>query len=101
MLETIDRIETSLRNRTSDHLVSDWLLRMAIERAIEVISEASRHIPDSLLATEPQIPWKRVRAMGNILRHEYHRIAVEVIWQIAVNDLPPLKEALLSIKTRL
>jgi len=73
---------------------------MGIERAIEILSEASRHLPDDLLATEPGIPWKRVRGVGNVLRHEYHRIAAEVIWDVAVSDLPPLKAALIRFRSR-
>ncbi|MBP2547706.1 uncharacterized protein with HEPN domain [Neorhizobium galegae] len=101
MLETIERIETSLADRTFDHLASEWLLRMGIERAIEILSEASRHLPDDLVATEPDIPWKRVRGVGNVLRHEYHRIAAEVIWDLAISDLPTLKAALIRFRARI
>jgi uncharacterized protein with HEPN domain len=101
MLDTIVRIEAETRGRTIDHLTSDWLFRMGTERAIEILSEAARHLPSDMLAGEPQIPWTRVRGMGNVLRHEYHRIAVDIIWDVVTLDLPPLKSALLRLRSRL
>lgn len=101
MLETIVRLQAETDGRTVEDLASDWLFRMATERAIEVLSEACRHLPDDLLAGEPQIPWKRVRGMGNVLRHEYHRIAADVIWDVVTHDLPPLRTALLRLRSRI
>ena len=51
-----------------------WVVRHAVQRAIEIISEASRRLPDALTATEPGIPWPKNVGMGNIFRHEYHKV---------------------------
>jgi uncharacterized protein with HEPN domain len=67
------------------------LLRHGVQRGIEIISEASRHLPTALLARHPEIPWDQVKGIGSILRHEYHRISDKVIWVVAVERLAPLK----------
>ena len=44
-----------------------------IERLLEIISEAVRHLPDDLLALRPEIAWADIRGIGNLIRHEYWR----------------------------
>jgi uncharacterized protein with HEPN domain len=61
--------------------------------ALEIISEASRHLPDELLNHAPDIPWKKIRGIGNVLRHDYHKIADDVIWVVVVENIGPLKTA--------
>jgi uncharacterized protein with HEPN domain len=53
--------------------------RAATERAIEIISEAVRHLPDELLARHPGVPWAQIKAIGNKVRHEYHRVEPKII----------------------
>jgi uncharacterized protein with HEPN domain len=72
-------------------VASDQLLRLAVERSLEIISEASRHIPDELKAQETRIAWHRMADLGNWLRHAYHRVDADLLWNIAKNDLAPLK----------
>jgi uncharacterized protein with HEPN domain len=98
ILEMIAFIETTVANKTRADLAKDRLVELAIQRAIEIISEASKHIPGDLLQLAPNIPWHSVRSIGNILRHEYHRIADEIIWDVIIVDLPALKQAIEIIR---
>ena len=68
-------------------------LRWAVERGIEIISEANRRIPDGLKAQYPVIPWRKVAGIGNVLRHEYVEVAPDVIWAVVQDELPALKQA--------
>ncbi|MFN3719081.1 MAG: DUF86 domain-containing protein [Rhizobium rhizophilum] len=77
---------------------NDWLLRLAVQRALEIISEASRHLTDGLLALAPDIPWKQIHGIGNVLRHESHKIADDVIWSVLERHMKPLKAAILTVK---
>ena len=78
----------------------DWVVRHAVQRGIEIISEASRRLPHTLTATEPGIPWPKIAGMGNILRHEYHKVQDEIIWEVVEKHLPPLKAAILRMLER-
>jgi uncharacterized protein with HEPN domain len=72
---------------------ADTRKRWIIERGVEIVSEASRRLPDDLKARHPEIPWPKVAAIGNVLRHNYEDIAAEVMWAVVRDDLPPLEEA--------
>ena len=97
ILDAISGIERAVADKTFPDFESDWLLRRGIERAIEIISEASRRIPPALKDTRPEIPWRDVATIGNILRHEYHSIAAPIIWDVVQNDLPALRAAVEAI----
>ena len=81
------------------YCMADQLTELGLQRAIEIISEASRHIPVTLQHAS-NIPWQAIRAMGNILRREYHRIADEVIWDVIVGDLSDLKAAMHTLRSK-
>jgi uncharacterized protein with HEPN domain len=91
VLDAIADINQILENKTRDEFDRDRLLRLAVERLLEIISEASRHIPQAIKAQEPAIPWQRVADLGNRLRHAYHRVDPDILWRIAKNDLAPLQ----------
>ncbi|MGL4638035.1 MAG: HepT-like ribonuclease domain-containing protein [Beijerinckiaceae bacterium] len=93
MLVAIKGIENALADETRSSFLKSWFLQRGTERGLEIISEAARHIPDELLASQPQIPWSDIRTIGNIIRHEYHRVDPDVIWSVATDDLPALKAA--------
>jgi uncharacterized protein with HEPN domain len=101
MLESIRGIEKAIAGKTFRDYERSWLLRSAIERGIEVISEASRHLGRDLKAQHKNVRWDDIAGIGNILRHEYQRIDPAIIWRAVKNDLPPLKEALLAMKASL
>jgi len=76
-----------------EHYVSVWHIKHASERGDEIISEASRHVPGSLKEAAPNIPWRQIAGVGNILRHGYATISDRVVWDIIVNHLDPLEAA--------
>ena len=101
ILDAIDGIETAVSGKTLDNFAADWLLRHGVQRGIEIISEAARRIPAELLATQPHIPWAQIIGIGNVLRHEYHRVSDTVVWNVVQDHLRPLKAAIEAIETAL
>lgn len=91
--EAIAAIESYSGGKTYDDYLAERMLRDAVERNVERISEASRHIPDRLKARLPGIPWPQVASIGNILRHAYPIVDDSLVWEVVVRDLPPLKAA--------
>jgi uncharacterized protein with HEPN domain len=100
MLESIHGIEEAIAGKTFRDYQRSWLLRSALERGIEVISEASRHL-DRDLKAQYDVRWDDIAGIGNILRHEYQRVDGTIIWRAVKNDLPELKAALLALKDSL
>jgi uncharacterized protein with HEPN domain len=78
MVEAIGRIRSVLGDMSLDEFESDWQRQWLIERGIEIISEASRRLPEELKERHPEIPWRKVSGIGNILRHEYGNISPPV-----------------------
>ncbi len=93
MMIAIDGIIHAAEGKTLDDYKTDWLLKHAIQRGIEIISEASRAIPPDLLDQRPEIPWRQVRTIGNVLRHEYHGLSDTIIWNVVVDELPRLRRS--------
>jgi len=61
--------------------------------AVEIISEASRGIPGDRKLRFPDVPWPEIAGIGNILRHEYHRVEPAIVWNITQTHLPSLARA--------
>ncbi|MEC4592762.1 MULTISPECIES: HepT-like ribonuclease domain-containing protein [Nitrospirillum] len=63
----------------------------AVIRCLEIISEASRRLPEGMKASHPEIPWKQIAGAGNIYRHDYEEVAASLVWKTLQVDLPILK----------
>ena len=68
----------------------------AVIRCLEVISEASRRLPEELKARHPSIPWKNIAGAGNVYRHDYEDIAPKIVWDTVQLALPPLQAAIVQ-----
>jgi uncharacterized protein with HEPN domain len=91
IVESIERIRSVLGDMPLDVFETDWQTQWLVERGVEIISEASRHLSDELKARHPSIPWGKVAGIGNILRHNYENIAAPVMWKLAQEDLSSLE----------
>jgi uncharacterized protein with HEPN domain len=93
IIEAIGVIQSELDGVALEAFEADRRRRWLVERALEILSEASRHLSDATKARHPGIPWKKVAGIGNVLRHEYTRIAAPLLWALARDDLPALERA--------
>ena len=85
---SMERIEGYLENMTyltfkENHLVID-----AVIRNLEIIGEAAKNIPAKIKKASPHIPWNQMYGLRNLIAHEYFGIDLEMIWEIAKNNLP-------------
>jgi uncharacterized protein with HEPN domain len=101
VLTAIDGIERAVAGKTFDEFLNDWILRHAIQRGVEIISEACRRIPEPQRLTQPDIPWREIMGIGNVLRHEYESVSDEIIWNVVHNHLPKLRKAIKAIDAAL
>lgn len=101
IIDALDGIEAATSGKSLGEFEADWLLRHGVQRGIEIISEAVRHLPSELLASRPALPWPQIRAVGNFLRHEYHRVSDALVWRTVTDDLPALRHAIEAMKRNL
>ena len=76
--------------------------RMAYDatlRNLELLGEAARHVPDEVRALAPDIPWRRIVGVRNILIHGYLGIDNDIVWDIVRNGIAPLRKALEKLET--
>ena len=77
-----------------DAFLDDELRFYAVTRCLEIISEASRRVPDAIKVRHPSIAWRDMAASGNIYRHEYEDVAARAVWDTLTHHLPPLQAVL-------
>lgn len=66
----------------------------AVTRCLEIISEASRRIPEEVKVRHPSLPWRQMADAGNKYRHEYEDVAERVVWATVQDASPPLLHAI-------
>jgi uncharacterized protein with HEPN domain len=91
IVEASELVRSDMQGVALDAFEADVHKIWFVERGVEIISEASRHLPDDLKARHPEIPWPKVAGIGNVLRHNYEGIAAEVMWALVRDDLPTLE----------
>lgn len=84
----------TVRRLVTGKLLSDYLgdqqLRLATERAIEIIGEAARGISKPYRMAHPEVPWRAIMAQRHILAHEYGGIDHEKVWRVATEHVVSL-----------
>jgi uncharacterized protein with HEPN domain len=93
IVDAIDHIREVTAPTTFAAFESDWQKQWLVERGMQIITEASIHLPDDMKQRWPEIPWKDIRGLGNILRHDYTDVSPEILWKIAHEDMPALEQA--------
>jgi uncharacterized protein with HEPN domain len=66
----------------------------AVTRALEIISEASRRLPEDVRERHSHLPWRAIRDVGNFYRHEYDNVLEAYVWETVQTRLEPLKAAI-------
>jgi len=91
ILEAIADIETFTQGLTFENFQRDRKTIYAVIRAIEIIGEATKNIPDATRVQYPQIPWKQIAGMRDKLIHGYFGVDLLTLWKAAIQDVPRLK----------
>ncbi|UCG70087.1 MAG: DUF86 domain-containing protein [Thermoplasmata archaeon] len=91
ILESIKRIENYISDQSYDEFIKNDMIRDAVLRNLEVIGEAAKNIPDAIREKYPDVPWKRIIGLRNIVIHEYFGVDFENIWKIIKENIPEIK----------
>jgi len=93
ILESISKIEMFVFGFDFDAFATDEKTIAAVERKLQVITEAAIRLGDRAEALCPGIAWRNIRGMRNWLRHQYDRVDLETVWITITVDIPTLKAA--------
>jgi uncharacterized protein with HEPN domain len=91
IIDNIDAIEAFTAELDFPAFRADRKTVYAVVRALEIISEASRRLPDELIDRHPEIDWVAIAAAGNVYRHEYEAVDEALVWHTVRHDLAKLR----------
>jgi len=91
MLHSIDKIQRFTQGMSFQDFEQNELVFDAVIRNLEIIGEATRHIPDHFEQANPQIPWRQMSGFRNILIHEYFGVDEEIVWEVVSKELPRIR----------
>lgn len=93
ILEACGRICRAVAGVTLEAFREDELRRDAVARNVEIIGEAAKHVPDDVAARAPEIPWRNVRGMRDILAHGYFGVSTDILWATATTKVDAIEAA--------
>lgn len=91
IVDNINAIELFTAGMEFEAFAADRKTVYAVVRALEIVSEASRRLPEDLKDRHPEIDWVAVAAAGNVYRHEYEGVDEILIWRSVRHDLSVLR----------
>ncbi len=92
ILENIDAIRSFTTQMDLAEFSRDRRTIYAVTRALEIISEASRRLPEELKQRHPEIDWVAIAAAGNVYRHEYEGVDEAQLWETVQHELVTLRQ---------
>ena len=93
IMEAIEKIERYSAEKTYEDLLCDTLLQDGLARQLQVIGEACKQLPKDIKDDNPDVPWRAIAGMRDVLVHQYAGVNLKAVWEAVKNDVPELKKA--------
>lgn len=97
IIDAILKIEAFTKGMTFEVFKEDDKTVFAVIRAMEIIGEATKHIPEDVREQYPQVPWKAMAGMRDVLIHNYFGVNLETIWITAKEKIPSVESSLIKM----
>ena len=97
LLDAIEKVQTFIKDLDYEDFKKDDKTKFAVIRALEIIGEATKHISDEVRVRYPEVPWKEMAGMRDVLAHDYFGVDEETVWLTAKEKIPQLKPSIEKI----
>jgi uncharacterized protein with HEPN domain len=97
ILESIEKIRRYLGEASFDQFLENEMLIDAVVRNLEIIGEAAAHIAPEVRVKYPEIEWKKIVGLRNVLIHDYSGIDLDIVWDIIRNRLIDLETKTMQV----
>jgi len=97
MLAAMEKVESFIQGFDEEQFRRDEKTIFAVIRALEIVGEAAKRVPDTIRQTYGAVPWRAMTGMRDKLIHDYTVVDLTVVWRTASEDLPTLKPLLQQI----
>ncbi len=91
IIENMERAEEFIKGMSYDDFVKDTKTNFAVLRCIEIIGEATKHIPESIRLKYSDVPWKDIAGMRDKVIHFYFGIKLDRVWLVVKEDIQQIK----------
>jgi uncharacterized protein with HEPN domain len=92
----LEVVQTTARSSVEEY-VSDHVVRRSVERSLELIAEAAKQVSADFREAHPEIPWRSIIGLRNVLAHQYGRVDALEVWRVATVEVPLLLERLAAL----
>lgn len=99
ILESCEKVLRYTHGLSFEQFRADEKTVDAVVRNLEIVGEAIRHLPSELREQHPEVEWRRITGLRNIVAHEYFGVDEDILWDVVQNKIPRLLEQIQLILT--
>lgn len=97
ILDCIEKIEAYVENMAEKEFEDNTEKQDAVIRRIEIIGEAVKNLSNETRGKYPDIPWREIAGMRDVVIHQYFGVTIGLVWRVATSDFPKLKGRIMAI----
>jgi uncharacterized protein with HEPN domain len=97
IIDAMDKAEIAVAGITFEHFRDDFIINFAVARALEIVGEATKRLPEEVRLAYPVVPWRAMAGMRDRIIHGYDNVNMHIMWDVVKQEIPKIKPHLQQI----